>query len=184
MGRIWLAIRVFFITLFDKEFAAGVAQLVAQRKPASAAPAAAEAKPQPAKQPAAPKAPPRSDAVTLLASLQREARLLDFLMEPVDTYTDAQIGAAVRDVHRECGKVLARLLEIRPVTCEAEGAEVEVPAGFDGVKYRLVGNVAGDPPFHGRLVHAGWQAGKVELPAYSGSAAAAKVIAPMEVELT
>src|SRR5207253_6846543 len=36
-------------------------------------------------------------AVQLLAILQREGRLLDFLQEDVDGYADAQIGAAVRD---------------------------------------------------------------------------------------
>ncbi|NJL27802.1 MAG: DUF2760 domain-containing protein, partial [Thermoanaerobaculia bacterium] len=33
-------------------------------------------------------------ALLLLATLQREARLIDFLMEPIDGYTDAKIGAA------------------------------------------------------------------------------------------
>ena len=183
MGRIWLAIRVFFIMLFNGAFAARVAQLVAERQLAAPVPEPAETKPQAAKQPFQPKPPLRSDAVTLLASLQREARFLDFIMEPVEAYSDAQIGAAVRDVHRECGKVLTRLMDIQPVATETEGADYEVPAGFDGVKVRLVGNVAGDPPFHGKLVHPGWQARKVELPAYSGSAAAAKIIAPVEVEL-
>ncbi|HPH29941.1 MAG TPA: DUF2760 domain-containing protein, partial [Pseudomonadota bacterium] len=36
-------------------------------------------------------------AVQLLAVLQREGRLLDFLLEDIDSYGDGQIGAAVRD---------------------------------------------------------------------------------------
>ena len=144
-----------------------------------------EAKAAPAAPPptATAKQPARSDAVTLLATLQREARLVDFVQEPLDAYSDAQIGAAARDVHRECGKVLARLFALRPILAAAEDAAVEVPAGFDGGRYRLTGNVTGQPPFHGRLVHHGWEAEKCQLPAWSGTAAAARVVAPVEVEL-
>src|SRR4029450_745151 len=60
-------------------------------------------------------APTRSDALTLLATLQREARLIDFLMEDLASYDDAQIGAAVRDVHRDCAAVLERMFALRPL---------------------------------------------------------------------
>ena len=66
--------------------------------------------------PVAAKKPPkaaRSEAITLLATLQREARFVDFIKEPLDGYSDAQIGAAARDVHRDCGKVLDRLFAIQ-----------------------------------------------------------------------
>ncbi len=115
--------------------------------------------------------PVRSEAITLLATLQREARFVDFIKEPLDGYSDAQIGAAVRDVHRDCGKVLDRLFAIRAMVDQEEGSPVEVPAGFDAGRYRLTGNVAGDPPFHGRLVHHGWEAAEVQLPAWSGTQA-------------
>ncbi len=149
---------------------------------------AAEAKPQ-AKveaKPAAPKQlkPVRSEAVTLLAALQREARFVDFIKEPLDGYSDAQIGAAARDVHRDCGKVLDRLFAIRALNDQEEGSALEVPAGFDAGRYRLTGNVAGNPPFRGRLVHHGWEAAEVQLPEWSGTSQSARVIAPIEVELT
>ena len=48
-----------------------------------------------------------------------------------------------------------------------------MPAGFDPGRWRLTGNVTGEPPFHGRLVHPGWEATICELPTWSGSAAAA-----------
>ena len=89
-------------------------------------------------------------------------------------YSDAQIGAAARDVHRDCGAVLARMFALRPAMAEEEGKEVEVPAGFDSGRWRLTGNVTGEPPFHGRLVHPGWEATICELPTWSGSAAAAR----------
>ena len=154
-------------------------RIAAAAKPQAKLPDKTETKP-------ATKAPPkavRSEAITLLATLQREARFVDFIKEPLDGYSDAQIGAAVRDVHRDCGKVLDRLFAIRAMVAQEEGSPVEVPAGFDAGRYRLTGNVAGDPPFHGRLAHHGWEAAEVQLPAWSGTQAAARVVAPVEVEL-
>jgi hypothetical protein len=139
-----------------------------------------EVKPPPTKQP--PK-PVRSEAVTLLATLQREARFVDFIKEPLDSYSDAQIGAAVRDVHRDCATVLDRLFAIRSIVDQEEGSPVEVPPGFDAGRYRLTGNVAGDPPFRGRLAHHGWEAAEVQLPAWSGTPLSARIVAPVEVEL-
>jgi hypothetical protein len=119
----------------------------------------------------------------LLATLQREARFVDFIMEPLEGYSDSQIGAVARDVHRDCGKVLERLFALAAVSPQQEGEEIEVPTGFDPAGYRLTGNVAGEPPFRGRLAHHGWEAGKCDLPAWSGKEAAARIIAPVEVEI-
>ena len=152
----------------------------AEAKPQTKVAEKADSKPAIAKQP--PK-PARSEAITLLATLQREARFVDFIKEPLDSYNDAQIGAAVRDVHRDCAKVLDRLFAIRSMVDQEEGSPVEVPAGFDAGRYRLTGNVAGDPPFRGNLVHHGWEAAEVQLPAWSGTQLSARVVAPVEVEL-
>jgi hypothetical protein len=133
--------------------------------------------------PAAPKPVVRSEAITLLAALQREARFVDFIQESLAGYSDAQIGAAARDVHRDCGAVLQRMFALQPAVTEEEGKDVEVPAGFDAGRWRLTGNVTGTPPFRGRLVHPGWEATICELPTWSGSAAATKIVAPAEVEL-
>ncbi len=138
-------------------------------KPAAAKPAAKQAA--------------RSDAITLLAALQREARFVDFIQESLAGYSDAQIGAAARDVHRDCAAVLARMFALRPAVTEEEGKEVEVPAGFDASRWRLTGNVTGQPPFHGWLVHPGWEATVCELPTWSGSTEAVRIVAPAEVEL-
>jgi hypothetical protein len=191
MRRLWIAIRAFFATLFYRDVAREVervlkeasepAEAVAERaeKPERAEKAERAAKPQRKKPPA----PVRSDALTLLATLQREARFIDFIQEPLDSYSDAQIGAAARDVHRDCARVLDRLFALRPIAGEEEGTEVEVPPGFEAARYRLTGNVAGEPPFRGRLKHPGWEATQVELPSWSGTEAAARTIAPVEVEL-
>lgn len=172
--RLFLAIRVFFVTLLNADAARRVAQaLAAPAEPAPVKPAAAKAA----------AVPKRSEALDLLAALQREARLVDFIKEPLASYSDAQVGAAARQVHRDCGQVLERLFAPRPLRDEAEGADVEVPAGFDAGRCRLTGNVTGQPPYRGRLVHHGWEASQCQLPAWSGSPDAARVIAPAEVEL-
>jgi hypothetical protein len=115
--------------------------------------------------------------------LQREARFVDFVQESLADYSDAQIGAAVRDIHRDCSAVVQRLFALKPAASQEEGAEVDVPEGFDPNRWKLSGNVAGKPPFHGRLVHPGWEATLCELPLWTGSPAAARIVAPAEVEL-
>lgn len=176
MRRIFLAFRVFFWILLH----ATKDQVLRISK--HEGPAVTSQKKTPAAVPAA-KAPTRSDAITLLATLQREARFVDFVQESLAGYSDAQIGAAARDVHRDCGAVLNRLFAMKPALDADEGSEVDVPAGFDPNRWHLTGNVAGEPPFHGRLAHPGWEATKCELPIWSGSAAAARVVAPVEVEI-
>ena len=182
MRRIWLAIRVFFLVLFRREVAEAVRRVLEGRGaplPMPAAPVEAKAP----KKPVPPKVSQQSEALTLLATLQREARFVDFVEEPLDDYTDAQVGAAARDIHRNCRAVLHRLFAPKPLLNDAEGSEVEVPRGFDPGRYRLVGQVTGEPPFHGRLTHSGWEAGKCDIPTWSGGESAARVIAPAEVEL-
>jgi hypothetical protein len=186
MRRIWLAIRVFFLCLFKRAVAEEVAKVLARRKTAVAGVADAKppAPPKPvAPKPAAPKLPARNDAVALLAALQREGRFVDFIQEPLGGYTDAQVGAVARDVHRDCAAAVQRMFAIGPAVAEPENAEVELPAGFDPGRWRLTGNVTGGPPFRGRLVHPGWEAKTCDLPTWSGTPASARVIAPAEVEL-
>jgi hypothetical protein len=186
MSRFFLAIQVWWRTLVDADFGRLVLELLSGKPeapslPAASAPAATKLDPKAAKQPEAPQRPERSEALTLLATLQREARLVDFLMESIGEYSDAQIGAAVRDIHRDAAGVLERLFKIRPIEAHEEGAEIQAPAQAD--RYRLIGTVRGAPPHRGRLVHHGWEAARCEVPEWSGNSVAAQVIAPVEVEL-
>jgi hypothetical protein len=128
-------------------------------------------------------APTRSDALTLLATLQREARLIDFLMEDLAGYDDAQVGAAARDMHRACAAALERMFALRPLRYQEEGAHVEIVAEYDPVQLTLTGNVTGQLPLRGTLVHHGWQAMQCELPTWNGQEESARVIAPAEVEV-
>jgi hypothetical protein len=176
MARLGTAFRAFWRALRDKGFAEQARQLLdAKALPAPAAPAVVA--------PVVPPRPARNEALNLLALLQREARLVDFLKEDIAGYGNDQIGAAVRDVHRDASAVLERVFALRPVMTDAEGASVQVPAGADAGRVRLVGNVTGQPPYRGALRHAGWEATKVELPQWTSSDACARVVAPAEVEL-
>lgn len=191
MGRFGLAVRAFFRVWGDAAVAEQVAAVLAgggaARLPAAAeAPARLGAPERPAAPVAAAKpAKPagRGEALALLEAMQREGRLVDFLQESLDGYDDAQIGAAVRDVHRGCRGVLERVFDLKPLAAEAEGASIEVPAGYDPARYRLTGNVSGGPPFRGVVCHAGWIAARCELPAWSGSEEARRIVAPVEVEI-
>src|SRR5207244_10775741 len=91
-------------------------------------------------------AAPAGEALQLLSTLQREGRLIDFCEEDLAGFSDAQIGAASRTVHDGCRKALRSVVALEPVRTEAEGAPVEVPAGFDARAVRLTGNVVGNPP--------------------------------------
>jgi hypothetical protein len=123
-----------------------------------------------------------ASGLAVLGLLQREGRLVDFLLEDVAAFSDAEIGAAARVVHAGSRKVLAQYLTLEPVLKDSEGATVAVPAGFNAERIRLTGNVAGQPPFRGALKHHGWIATSVRLPAMSATFDP-KVIAPAEVEL-
>jgi hypothetical protein len=131
---------------------------------------------------AAPPEKVHASGLAVLALLQREGRLVDFLQEDVAAFSDAEIGAAARVVHAGSRKVLAQYLTLEPVLKDSEGAAVTVPAGFDAQRIRLTGNVAGQPPFHGALKHHGWVATSVRFPAAPGTLDP-RVIAPAEVEL-
>jgi hypothetical protein len=124
----------------------------------------------------------RDGALAMLSLLQREGRLIDFLLEDIDDYDDGDIGAAVRDIHRGCRKVLVDHLTLEAVMPGEEEEEVKVPAGFDPTEIRLVGEAGGDPPFAGVLRHHGWRVTRAELPTLSDGVDR-NVIAPAEVEV-
>ena len=124
----------------------------------------------------------RDGALALLALLQREGRLVDFLREPLDGFSDGDIGAAARDVHRGCRKVLDQHLSLEPVMPGSEEAQVAVPKGFDPAEIRLIGEAHGEPPYRGTLRHHGWRVVDARLPALADGVDRA-VIAPAEVEL-
>jgi hypothetical protein len=178
--RLFLAFRSFFAVLFRRDAADRiriclenkVSEPIVEKlpeKPSSPAPVAA-----PKSKPS-----PRSEALTLLSTLQREARLLDLVGESLDQYADAQIGAAARDVLRDTKKTLDRMFGLKHLVEAEEGSMVEIPNQPSPVRWRIVGK---ESQTRGSLSHPGWQASRLDLPQWSGGADDALVIAAAEVE--
>jgi hypothetical protein len=134
--------------------------------------------------PPEPAKPPRlsGEPLRLLAILQREGRLLDFLLEDVAAASDEQLGAGVRELHRKGQQAVKEHLTLERVMAGEEEQTVVVPAGFDPSAVRLTGNVTGEPPFKGVLKHHGWRVKAYKLPA-PPAGQDDLVVAPAEVEL-
>lgn len=201
MSRFILAFACFFKLLFTGKLpAAAAARLPEAKKPE------AKALPEPKKEPAPEKADQRPEkkpaevvkpvirpsadlaahhrdgALALLALLQREGRLVDFLRESLESYQDADIGVAVRDIHRGCKKVIEEHFVLEAVMPGEEDTRVKVPAGFDPGEVRLIGKISGEPPFTGTLRHHGWRVTEVKLPTLT-EGVDRRVLAPAEVEI-
>src|SRR6202023_1482632 len=125
-----------------------------------------------------------AEIVSFLAIFQERGRLIDFLMDDITTYDDAQVGAAARVVHQGCKAVLEEHFRIRPVREESEGSSVTIAVGYPADEYRLIGKISGAAPFSGTLVHRGWKTESVKLPRIVRvNADRLPTIAPAEVEL-
>jgi hypothetical protein len=171
---------VIYLGAMPVVFALAMAFLVARRPTAPAPAAQPAAVPVPAPPPAPPSPAP---ALRLLAVLQQEGRLIDFLQENLDDYSDAQVGAAVRSIHAGCRKALSERVTLERVLPDEDGSSVVVAAGFDPAAIRLIGNVTGNAPFRGTLAHGGWRVVKVSLPESPGNVDAS-IVAPAEVEIS
>ncbi len=190
MRRLSIAFRCFFFLLFTGKISEKIdAELRTRVKPVSPAQAPETSPASPARPVAAAPAVKESRlrggaerAVQMLALLQRDGRLVDFFTEDIGEYDDAQVGAAVRDMHESCRKTLDHYLTLEPVLPGEEGQTITIDAGFDPGSIKLIGNVTGKLPARGVLRHHGWQAGDVRLPDPPAGAARA-VIAPAEVEI-
>ena len=121
-------------------------------------------------------------ALQLLGLLQQEARFIDFVQENIAGHSDADIGAAVRVIHEGCRKVLKQHMDVEPVRSEPESSRINLPKGFDASSVRVSGNVVGEPPFTGTLIHRGWRVSHINLPRLT-EGHDARVLAPAEVEL-
>lgn len=139
---------------------------------------ATPAKPAP---PAAPTVRTSDGALQMLGILQRDSRLIDFLMEDISAYSDDQVGAAVRELHNQCRDSVARYVTLQPVIDSVEGTFTQAPSK-DPNLVKFIGNVPATPPSGGTLRHKGWRAVKVDLPAL-GAKQDASVLAPAEIEI-
>jgi Domain of unknown function (DUF2760) len=182
--RLAFAFRCFFSILLHADIPLDILQKLVQ--PAGAAPQAATvASPSVSgrKEVELPPAEAFDRAVQMLALLQRDGRLVDFLAENISAYPDAQVGAAVRTIHDNCRQVLDKYVNLEPILNSEEDQPVTVPVGFDLAAIRLIGKVVGEPPVRGVLRHKGWRVKEVNLPPLP-QGTARMVVAPAEVELS
>ncbi len=174
MSRIGSAFSSFFSILFSGTLPEDVAREFGYVKAGSVK--------TPAPAPAAPALKPADGAVQILGILQRDGRLVDFLMEDISGATDEQVGAAVRTLQEQCRDTLTRYVKLAPVIDGVEGSYTKVESG-DPAVVKLLGNVpATGKPQGGILRHKGWKAEKVDLPSLKASQTNS-VVAPAEIEI-
>ena len=172
MSRISLAFKSFFAILFGDGLPEEIAKAFGYSKEAAA--------PKPVPKPTV-EIRATDGAVQILSLLQRDARLIDFLMEDIAAYSDDQVGAAVRNLHDQSQKSLTKYVTLRPVIDGVEGTSTRVP-GSDPAAVKLLGNVPADgKASQGILRHKGWRVEKIELPKLVGSQAT--IVAPAEIEI-
>ena len=182
MHRILLAFRAFFNLLFHGALSdATMTELGLSRRAAGTMKAAASPKTAAAAAPAAPTVKVTDGALQILSILQRDSRLIDFIMEDISAYSDDQVGAAVRGLHDQSREALGRYVTLAPVIDSVEGTYAKTPGG-DPTAVKFIGNVPAGTPPGGVLRHKGWRATKVDLPALPAKQDAA-IIAPAEIEI-
>ena len=179
MARISAACSAFFGILFGGRLPEGVAKAFGFVK-MPARRAEADKKPEPAVKPS-------DGALQILGILQRDARLVDFLMEDIGAYTDEQVGTAVRNIHAQAQETLRKYVKVGPVIDGVEGtfAKPESAGALakDGAAVKFIGNLpAQGRPAGGILRHKGWYATDVNLPSMTGKQNVA-VLAPAELEV-
>ncbi len=118
----------------------------------------------------------------LLGLLQRDAKLLDFLMEDIRGLEDASIAAAVRDIQPKARQALGKYLTVAPCVDEMEGTQLEIPKGYNPSQYSITGNVPPQAPYKGEVRHRGWKAISINLPPLA-KGDNGLTLAPVEVEV-
>jgi len=138
----------------------------------------------PAPLPEKPKSDAKAEVVMLMGVLQEKGRFVDFLMEDIAPYSDADVGSVARSVHQGCKAALNEYFKIEAISPEGEGVTITVPAGYAADEFRLVGNLSGEAPFSGTVVHKGWRTTSVKLPrVLNADKDRLPVIAPAQIEV-
>ena len=182
--RVVFAFRCFFSILFHGEIPGDIVQKQGEPAgPVSQTPASTQPSVSRLNEMERPASEAPDRAVQMLALLQRDGRLIDFLAENISAYPDAQLGAAVRTIHEACRQVLDHYVKLEPILNSEEDQPVTVQRGFDPAAIKLIGNVAGEPPIRGVLRHKGWRVKELNLPPLP-QGAGRMVVAPAEVELS
>lgn len=118
----------------------------------------------------------------LLQLLQHEARFIDFIQESIDGYDDSDVGAAARQIHAGCSKVIKQHFTIDVVNSAPENSRVQVAADYDAKQIKLEGRVEGSGPYSGTLIHPGWKVTNTQLPKVNNTDNLT-ILAPAEIEV-
>lgn len=122
-------------------------------------------------------------ALYTLILLQREGRFVDFIKEDIKNYEDAQIGAAVRQIHSQCAKIINDNFKLKALyDTKKEGEKISVNENFNAEEIRLSGNVPPKGPYKGILRHKGWISQEISLPKKIGKTSSL-IVCPAEVEI-
>lgn len=101
------------------------------------------------------------ELIRFLTLLQKEGRLLDFLMQDISSFDDRQISTAARYVHSHCSQLIKESFEIQAVHPSKEGSPITIlDENLD--QYSFIDS--NKPLTEGILLHRGWKANKVALP--------------------
>lgn len=153
------AVKAFFATLAEKE---------EQQKPIAAVPAPSSS---------------AKEHLVLLALLQKHGRFIDFLKEDISSFSDEQVGAVAKQIHRDCKDKMEEWVTIRPAIDEEEDAKITIPQGYNPAKYKLTGNVIGEGPYQGVVRHSGWKACQLSLPKNLLHSIEEGILVPAEIEI-
>jgi len=123
----------------------------------------------------------RSEAITLLALLQRRAGLVDLIYEDLEGLSDEQVGRMARGVLDQSHQCLDECMELPTLVDQIEGELMEIPDSVSPNRWDLVGD-SSTPS--GRVLHPGWVANRLELPGWRGSQENALVVAQVKVDTT
>ena len=175
MSRISAAFRCFFAILFSGVLPEDIASEFGFTK----------VKPVPVAAPVeVPKVKASDGALQMLQILQRDSRLVDFVMEDISSYADDQVGAAVRTMHSDCRATLNRHVTLSPVIDGVEGTYQKLDSSKtpDPNRIKLIGNVpASGKVGGGTLRHRGWMAANINLPSLGKQDPS--IFAPAEIEV-
>lgn len=123
----------------------------------------------------------RSEAITLLALLQRRAGLVDLIYEDLEGLSDEQLGAMSREVLDKSHQCLEECLIVSTIVDGQDGELIEIPDAASPNRWSILGDLSSE---RGRLMHPGWIASQLELPKWKGSEENTLVISPVKVDAT
>ena len=183
-----IACGAFLKCLFNRSFGQEVKELALQRRSGSTTVAAPQenTKPLPekveeTKLPETPAPATDGSAISLLATLQKDGRFIDFIEEDLSHYDDEEIGSSVRSIHEGCKKALKKIITKEKIIDQDEESTYRVNQGYNTHHIKLNGKVSDNFPLKGTLVHPGWRVTSLNLSERSDHLK--DIIAPAEVEI-